>query len=335
VSWPARIKTKGGLRTQFLDVTDVAPTLLAAAGVSTPHIVHGVEQKSMDGVSFLPALLDDQVGELRQTQYFEVFGNRAIYHRGWIASALLNADPTRTDRSQLDPDAVGWELYDLEHDFSQSRNLAATEPARLRELQELWWAEAARNDVLPLDWRAGERMAGSSRPNPAQGRTDFTYYPGTEALPGAIAPRVHNRSWSATVLGDFAAQDAGMLVTQGGLTGGWALYVNNGSLIFDYNCGLAALYRISAPLPDRNMKLEARFAFDGKAGKPAGAGGTLTLLADGATLATGRIERTLPAVFSMTDGLDVGVDIGSPVSADYEPPFRFTGRLASVRIELQ
>jgi arylsulfatase len=247
----------------------------------------------------------------------------------------LNADPTRTDRSQLDPDAVTWELYDLEHDFAQTRNLAGKEPAKLRELQELWWAEAARNEVLPLDWRAGERLAGSSRPNPARGLTDFTYYPGTMALPGAISPRVHNRSWAATVLGEFTSQDAGMLVTQGGLTGGWALYVKDGSLIFDYNYGLAALYRISAPLPARNVKLEARFAFDGKAGKPAGAGGTLTLLSDGATLASGRIERTLPTVFSMTDGLDVGVDIGSPVSANYEPPFRFSGRLASVRIELQ
>jgi arylsulfatase len=334
VTWPGHIKDAGSLRTQFLDVTDVAPTLLAAAGIASPRTVNGVEQKTMDGTSFLPALLDAGTGELRQTQYFEVFANRAIYHRGWFASALLNAEASRPDRSALDPDGVTWELYDLQHDFSQARNLATQEPGKLRELQDLWWAEAARNDVLPLDWRAGERLGGAGRSEAAQARKTFTYYPGMAAVPNSIAPRVNNRSWSVTATGEFAAQDHGMLVTQGGLVGGWAFYVEDDLLCFDYNFGLAAHYRITAPMPAGSTRLEARFAYDGKAGKPAGAGGMVTLLADGKALATGRVEKTLRAVFSMTDGMDVGLDTGSPVSNHYVPPFRFTGRLESVTIEL-
>ena len=288
----------------------------------------------MDGVSVLPALLDAGTGELRRTQYFEVFANRAIYQNGWFASALINAQASRPDRSALDPDKVRWELYDLAHDFSQARELSAQEPGKLRELQDLWWAEAARNDVLPLDWRAGERLASATRPNPARGRTSFTYYPGISTIPGAIAPRVQNRSWTTTARGDFQASDHGMLITQGGLVGGWAMYLADSELTFDYNYGLVAHYRVSAPLPERSSTLEARFVYDGKDGKPVGAGGTVTLLADGKPVATGRVEHTLPSVFSMTDGLDVGIDLGSPVSADYEPPFRFTGKLQSVNLEL-
>lgn len=335
IAWPGKVRDPGKVRTQFLDVTDIAPTLLAAARIAAPHVVNGVEQKSLDGVSALPVLLDANTGEVRKTQYFEVFANRAIYDRGWLASAMINAQASRPDRSALDPDKVTWELYDLAHDFSQSRDLAGEQPTKLRELQDLWWAEAARNDVLPLDWRAGERLASASRPNPARGRTSFTYYPGTMAIPGAIAPRVNNRSWSITASGEFTTQDRGMLITQGGLTGGWALYLDAGKLVFDYNYGLVAHYRVAAPLPGRATRLEARFAFDGKDGKPAGAGGTVTLLADGSMLGSGRVEHTISNVFSMTDGLDVGVDIGSPVSRDYAPPFSFTGKLESVRLELQ
>lgn len=335
VSWPARIRDKGASRSQFLDVTDIAPTLLAAAGVAAPKVVNGIEQKSLDGVNALPVLLDAQAKELRATQYFEVFSNRGIYDHGWFASALINADASNPNRAQLDPDKVTWELYDLDQDFSQAHDLAAKQPAKLRQLQDLWWAEAARNDVLPLDWRAGERIFGAKRPNPAEGRSSFTYYSGMMVLPGAISPRIFNRSWSATVEGTFGPGDAGMLITEGGLTGGWALYLHGGQVVFEYNCGLVARYRVAATVPLGTRRLEAQFAYDGRDGKPAGAGGTLTLLADGRALATGRIEQTLTTMFSVTDGLDVGLDLGSPVSDAYEPPFRYTGQLDSVTIDLK
>lgn len=334
VAWPGHVADRGGLRSQFLDVTDVAPTLLAAAGVAIPSSVNGIDQKSLDGTSFLPLLAERDHAEIRTTQYFEVFANRAIYHDGWLAAAPITVDVSRPDRAQLDPDQVTWELYDLAHDFSESRNLAAREPDKLRALQELWWSEAARNDVLPLDWRAGERTLAAERPNPSAGRTHFTYYPGLLALPGALAPRTHNRSWTATAAGTFTREDEGMLVTQGGLTGGWALYLQHGELVFDYNLGLAAHYRVAGLLPEHATTLEARFEFDGQGGKPPGAGGTLRLFADGQPLATGHLERTLPVVYSMTDGLDVGLDTGSPVSDRYDPPFAFTGRLDHVDIDL-
>ena len=334
VSWPARIKDKGALRTQFLDVTDVMPTLLDAAGVQIPQSVNGTAQKSMDGVSALRVLLDPKVGEIRTTQYFEVFANRGLYDHGWFASAAINVYPARPDREQLDPDKVTWELYDLDHDFSQAHDLAAQQPAKLRQLQELWWAEAARNDVLPLDWRAGERLAAGRVFNTSP-RTHFTYYPGTMALPAAVAPRVQNRSWRVSASGAFTPKDAGMLATQGGLTGGWAFYLQGGRVVFDYNYGRVALYSLSAPLPARAERLDAKFAYEGKQGQPPGAGGTVTLLADGKPIGSGRVDHTLPVVFSVTDGLDVGLDLGSPVSDHYEPPFRYQGQLDSVTLDLQ
>ena len=224
ISWPGRIRDEGGLRTQFLNVTDIAPTLLAAAQVDMPQVVNGATQKPLDGINFLHLLQDSTAGEARRQQYFEVFANRAIYKDGWFASAMINAEAAKPNRSALDPDKVEWELYDLGTDFSQSNNVAAQNPGKLRELQDLWWAEAARNDVLPLDWRASERLASSTRPNPARGRTTFTYYPGIMNIPVAIAPRVHNRSFAVTATGDFTGDDRGMLITQGGLVGGWALY---------------------------------------------------------------------------------------------------------------
>ncbi len=334
VSWPGHYPDKGALRRQFLDVTDVAPTLFAAAGVATPSNVLGVPQKSMDGTSFLPVLADPGHAEIRQTQYFEVFANRAIYHKGWMASAPLAIDVSNPNRAQLDPDTVTWELYDLEHDFSEAHDLAAREPAKLREMQDLWWAEAARNEVLPLDWRAGERIMAAERPNPAAGRSHFTFYPGLMALPGAIAPRTLNRSWSVTASGTFEPGNTGILATQGGLTGGWAFYLMQGRVVFDYNFGLVAHYRVSAAMPSMARSLEARFTYDGKDGKPPGAGGTLALFADGRQVAEGRIDHTLAAVYSMTDGLDVGIDTGSPVSENYEPPFAFSGKLDAVNIDL-
>ncbi len=335
VAWPGHVTDPGGLRSQFLDVTDVTPTLLDAAGIPVPASVNGVAQKSLDGRSFLSLLAGPAQGELRSTQYFEVFSNRAIYHDGWMASAPLAINPADPNRAQLDPDRATWELYDLAHDFSQARDLARQQPAKLRELQDLWWEEAARNDVLPLDWRAGERTVVASRPNPAAGRTHFTFYPGLMALPGAISPRTHNRSWTVAATGEFQSSDTGMLATQGGLTGGWALYLQGGELVFDYNLGLFAHYRVGGPLPAGARRLEARFEYDGRDGKPAGGGGTVTLLADGQTVGQGRLERTLPLAYSMTDGLDVGLDTGSPVSDRYEPPFRFSGRLAAVDVDLR
>ncbi len=337
VSWPERIKQSGGLRTQFYDIVDIAPTLLEAAGIAMPEYVNGIAQKLLDGKSMLSSFTDAHATESRATQYFEVFGNRGIYHEGWFASAPLELDPGRPDRSALDPDKVSWELYDLNTDFSQANDLAQREPARLRALQDLWWAEAARNDVLPLDWRAGERLAGIRRPGSVADVKHFSYYPGLAGLPESIAPNLRNRSWKILARGQFSPQAQGMLITQGGSPGGWALYIHNGRLVFDYNYAQAAHYRVeSRPLPLHSTSLEARFRYDGQPGKDLGAGGEVTLWSDNVRIGEGRLEKTLKFVFSVLEGLDVGADYGSPVSDRYPFPFPFhAGELRSVSIDLE
>ncbi|SCW61950.1 arylsulfatase [Sphingobium faniae] len=330
IAWPKGIDHKGEVRTQYADVTDIAPTLLAAAGLTAPGSVDGVAQKPMDGVSLLPTFRDARAPEVRSRQYFEVFGNRAIYDKGWMASAKLS-DPWNPNRAQLDPGKAKWELYDLDHDFTQSRDLAAKYPARLEALKQLWWGEAARNNVLPLDWRAGERLATLGRP---AAQNHYTLYPGTVGIAEAIAPSTHNRSWTITAHGRFRPEDKGVLITQGGMTGGWAMRMAGGRLLFDYNLQAVDHHRITSdqPVPAGAKTLSVRFAYAGAAGER-GKGGTVTLLADGQQIGNGALPQTTAAVFSLNEGLDVGADYGSPV-ADYALPAPFTGTLDKVDIDL-
>jgi arylsulfatase len=336
VSWPARIK-QTGVRTEFHDVTDIAPTLLEAAGIDMPHSVNGIAQKPLDGVSMMYSFADAHAPERRHTQYFEVFGNRGIYHDGWFASAPLELNPVSFLRAQLDPDKVQWELYNLDADFTQADDVAEREPAKLKALQDLWWAEASKNNVLPLDWRAGERLIGVNRPNAIDPNTKhFIFYPGTVGLPETIAPNIRNRSWKIAASGRFSSGTQGMLITQGGNPGGWAFYVLNGRLIFEYNYGLQARYRIeSQALPKNSSTLEARFNYDGKSTKDLGAGGLITLWADGRQIGSGRLDKTLKYFFSVLEGMDVGADYGSPISDQYPFPFPFTGVLQSVSIDFE
>ena len=336
ISWPTRIKQVGGLRSQFHDVVDVAPTILQAAGIEMPYSVDGIAQKPLDGISMIYTFDNAVAPDRRSTQYFEVFGNRGIYHNGWFASALLEANPADPNRGHLDLDKVHWELYDLNKDFTQYDNLAEQYPLELRAMRDLWWAEAARNNVLPIDWRAGERLVGITRPNSVSNQKHFVYYPGMLALPEAIAPDIRNRSWTIAAYGKFTRTSQGVLITQGGRPGGWALYVLNGRLVFDYNYALVTHFHIqSAPLPKGTTLLQARFQYDGLADRDLGAGGTLTLMADGKPIGGGRLDKTLKYVFSVLEGMDVGADYGSPVSDEYPFPFPFTaGALEKVTIDI-
>lgn len=331
ISWPARVKDPGTTRDQFLDVSDIAPTLLGASGIAMPTSMHGVTQKPLDGVSALSTIESAAAPEVRRTQYFEVFGNRGIYDKGWFASAKL-VDPWVSERAELDPSKVKWELYDLDHDFTQANDLAAKDPQKLQQMKDLWWAEAARNNVLPLDWRAGERLMGAGQENK---QTHFVFYPGTVDIPEKIAPVVRNRSWRVAADGRFTPADKGMLITQGGAPGGWAFYLRDGVPIFDYNLQGVRHFRIAAraPIADGTHRLEMRFAYDGASAKMRGAGGTVTLLADGKPIGSGHIDRTLANLFSVNEGMDIGADYGSPVS-DYSFPAPFTGALDSVTLDL-
>jgi len=336
ISWPSQIKDKGGLREQFLHVIDIVPTLYEVCGVTAPRELNGVQQKDIEGVSFAFSFDQADAESRRRTQYFELGCNRGLYHDGWMASAPSFApwEPNRAD--DWTPDKQVWELYKLDEDFSQAHDLAKQNPDKLRQLQDLWWAEASRYSVLPLDWRGTIRMNAEAmgRPSLVGNRTRATYYPGMLALPDAACLPMLNKSWTITAAIEVADDTAeGMIITHGGSEGGYGLYLKAGRPTFVYNyLGVERpSFSGDTPLGKGKATLGVRFDYDGGG---MGKGGTVTLTVDGATVASGRLERTVPIQFSITEGLDVGMDNGSAVDWTYRLPFHFTGRIEEVTVEV-
>jgi arylsulfatase len=338
ISWPGRIKDKGGLREQFLHVIDIVPTLYEVIGITPPVMLNGVEQKPIEGISFAYTFNDARAKSRRTTQYFELGSNRGIYHNGWMASALAFV-PWEPNRSGFDLDKQKWELYNVDEDFSQADDLAAIDPQKLRELQDLWWVEAAKYGVLPLDWRAVERLNAElmGRPSLAGNRKAYTYYPGQVALPNDAAPRLLNKSWTLTADVDMPEAGAeGMIATHGGVTGGYGLYVRDGKPTFVYNYLSLERFTLTGkqPLPKGKVQLKVDFAYKGKAeerGKPA----AVTMWVNGTKVAEGELPRTVPIQFSLGEGMDIGEDVGSAVDFTYKLPFKFTGTIEKVAIDLK
>ena len=337
VSWPTRIKDRGGLRQQFMHVIDVVPTLYEVIGITPPTELNGIPQKPIEGISFAYTFDDAQAKERHTTQYFELGVNRGMYHDGWMASAL-SFPPWQPVRTGFDPDKQKWELYNVKEDFSQANDLAAANPQKLRELQDLWWAEAAKYNVLPLDWRGIERFNAElmGRPSLAGDRKTFTYYPGQIGLPGEAAPRILNRSWTLTA--EIEVPEGvveGMIVTHGGLEGGYGLYVRDGRPTFVYNYLSAERYNVTSttPLPKGKVQVKVNFAYSGKAGE-FGKGATVTMTVNGTKVGEGELPKTIPVQISIGEGLDIGEDIGSPVGFTYKPPFPFTGKIEKVTVDL-
>jgi arylsulfatase len=335
VSWPARIKDKGGLRNQFLHIIDVVPTLYELIGITPPTELNGIEQKPLDGISFEFTFDDAKAKSRRVTQYFEMGCNRGIYHDGWMASAL-SFPPWQANRGSFDPDKQKWELYNIEEDFSQANDLAQANPEKLRQLQDLWWVEAAKYQVLPLDWRGVERFNGElmGRPSLIAGRTKLEYFPGMVGLPDGSSPPMLNKSWRITA--DIELPDGsgnGMIVTHGGVEGGYGLYLRDGKPTFVYNfLGVErTTFAAKDPLPKGRTQLVVNFAYDGGG---IAKGGTISMTANGAKVAGGRLERTIPNQFTLGEGLDIGMDVGSPVDFTYKLPFKFTGKIEKVTIDL-
>ncbi|WP_110180555.1 arylsulfatase [Nocardioides solisilvae] len=334
VHWPAGIADRGGVRDQWHHVVDVFPTILEVTGVPHPETVEGVAQDPVDGVSFAYSFNDADAPERHTTQYFEMLGNRGIYHEGWTAVAkhrspwLLGAPAT-----SLDDDT--WELYDTTTDWTQARDLAARHPERLAELQELFHAEARRHGVvLP----GGTADGVSRRPAPPR---RLTLRAGAGRLREDAVPPFKNGSWSVTAriadAGPRAGKAEGVLVAQGSSFAGWSFYVRDGFLTFAY-AWLGAeetIVRSQAPVGEGPHVVQARFAYDGGG---AGRGGELTLLLDGREVGSGRIERTISTFFSMDQTLDVGIDRGTPVTDDYGTAphgrrgFPWTGRIVDVTL---
>lgn len=337
VSWPGHTRDGGKVRTQFLHTIDIVPTLYEAIGITPPVELNGIAQKPMDGVSFLASFEDAAASEVRETQYFELLVNRGIYHEGWMASSRSFV-PWNPNRGDFDPLTAKWELYDVANDFSQAHDVAAQHPDKVAEMEQLFWKEAERNQVLPLDWRAVERLNAElqGRPSLAGNRSSYTYYPGQIALPDGASPPVLNKSFSVTAQIEIPEGGAeGMVFTHGGLTGGYGLYVKDGKAHFVYNYLAVDRYTVSSEaLPTGKVTLSAQLAYEGakgERGKPA----TVTLAVDGKQVGQGKLPRTVPLQFSLGEGCDVGTDTGSAVDFTYELPFTFTGTIEKVTVDLK
>jgi arylsulfatase len=334
MAWPARIKSPGGLRSQFHHVIDIAPTILDVAGIPQPTVVNGVPQKPMAGVSMAYTFDSATAPSMRSTQYFEMFGNRAIYHDGWVAAAGPVEMPWSSAPLHQSIDDIQWELYHIADDYSEAVDLAQQQPAKLRELQDLFWIEATRNHVLPM--MLGKFVAGPPRPSLAADRNTFVFYPGTIRLPYGAAPIVNGgRSFEAEADVNIpAGGGSGILFTQGGRFGGCSLYLLKGKLVYQYNLLDTVRYTVSSDtaVPPGQHRIGVDFKYDGGGIRKAG---TATLLLDNKPIGSGRIEQTARFGQGYGEGFDVGLDSGTPVSDDYEVPFPFNGTLTRVTVTLK
>jgi arylsulfatase len=336
VSWPKGIRARNQIRPQFSHVIDIAPTVLEAVGLPVPTSVNGVPQIPMHGTSLVYAFEDGKARERHTSQYFEIAGNRAIYHDGWYARVIHRAPWETQARRPLQDDSA-WELFNLNEDYSLSRDLAKRYPKKLEEMKALFLAEASKYNALPMDDRVFERFDPqvAGRPDVMGGRTSLTLAEGITGLTESAFINIKNRSKTITAELEVPADGGnGTIIVQGGRFGGWALYVKDGVPAYDYNFVGQASTTVAAnrKLPAGKSTLQLRFDYDG--GGPA-KGGLATLLINGEKVGEGRIERTQPAVFSADDTADVGIDLGTPVvdAIGSEARSRFTGRIPRVTIE--
>jgi len=334
IHWPAAIKAKGELRSQWHHVIDIAPTILEAAGLPEPKSVNGTAQTPIEGVSMVYTFADAKAPSRHATQYFEILGNRAIYHDGWLAGTVHRAAWELKVRRPLEDDI--WELYDTRSDFSLANDLAAKNPAKLKEMQDLFTQEAIKYSVLPLDDRLTERFVAAlvGRPDLMAGRNSLTVYQGMKGMSENVFINLKNKSHTITAEVEIPKKGAnGVLLAQAGRFGGWSLYLKGGKPMYTYNWLGLQRYTVAAKeaVPAGKATIHFDFAYDGGMGK----GGVGTIFVNGKKVAAGRIERTQFAVFSADEGADVGADEGTPVTEAYKVPFKFTGKIDKVTIELK
>jgi len=336
IHWPRGIKGKGQIRQQFHHVIDIAPTILEAAGLPAPTVVNSVQQAPLEGFSMLYAFDDAKAAERHDTQYFEMFCNRGIYHKGWTA-VTRHSIPWDTSKPMPKFDDDVWELYDTSKDWTQARDLSKEMPEKLRELQRLFLIEAAKYHVLPLDDRRVERfnpdLAG--RPQLIRGKTQILFG-GMGRLSENSVVVIKNKSHSVTAEVVVPASGAeGVIIAQGGFVGGWSLYAKNDKLKYCYNFFGIKHYFVEAtqPIPPGKHQVRMEFKYDGGG---LAKGGSVTLFVDGKKVGAGRVEQTEPMAFSADETCDVGHETGSPVSPDYGPKHNeFSGEVNWVQIELE
>lgn len=338
ISWPKGIKAKGELRTQFSHVIDIAPTILEAAGLPEPKMVNGVKQIPIEGTSLVYSFNDAKAKEKHTTQYFEMAGNRAMYHEGWYARTIHRAPWENKVRRPLQEDI--WELYYLPTDFSLRTNLAAKNPEKLKELQAMFIKEAEVNYALPVDDRLFERLdaAAVGRPTILGDRKSLSLAEGMIGIPENSFLNVKNKSKSITADIEIPADKTanGILIAQAGRFGGWALYVHNGTLAYDYNFLGISRYTVEATQklgPGKHV-VKFDFAYDGGG---VGKGGLGTLYIDGKKVGEGRIDRTQPGIFSADETADVGIDLATPVveRIGAEAQSKFNGSIPKLVVEIK
>lgn len=333
VSWPDQIKARG-IRSQFTHVIDVVPTIYEVTGIAAPAHVNGVEQQKIDGVSFAYSFDAPNAPEKHKTQYFEMMGNHAIYHEGWLANTRTPDEPWAQTRGEVLPNNLKWELYDLKNDFSQSTNVADKFPEKLKELQGRFHVEAKQNNVFPLDNRLNlARFSAAQSQLPKRDR--FTYWGAGISVPVVRAAPLLTRSFRITAdveqLGNASAE--GPILALGSKFGGWAFYLKNGRpvalMVASQQKGDQFKVASSQALKAGKTQLVFDFAYDGGVN----AGGEMVISANGQEIARGRIARTISKLPEMTDTLDIGFDADTPVTDDYKLGARFTGKIDKVEIQ--
>jgi len=338
VAWPNRIKDAGGIRTQFHHIIDIVPTILEATGVQAPVMVKGIAQKPIEGVSMAYTFdkANANAPSARTTQYFEMFGNRAIYHDGWIAATTPPAPPWLMGLEKM-PDVVNgykWELYNIADDYSEYNDLAAKMPDKLREMQELFLVEASKYNVFPLDNAILSRLL-APRPSSTAGRDIFTYSGELAGLDSASAPGIIARSYTITAEVEVPQGGGeGMIVTDGGRFGGYGLYLLKGKPVFTYNfLGIErARWEGKEALSAGKHTIVFDFKYDGPGFAK---GGTGVLKVDDKEVANKKVAHTIPFLMTLDETFDVGVDTRTPVDDnDYRVPFHFTGKIAKLTFNL-
>ena len=336
VYWPKTIRAKGEVRSQWHHLIDIAPTILQAAGLPEPKVVDGVPQSPIEGVSMVYSFNDAKAKDTRLTQYFEIFGNRAIYNEGWLAGTVHRAAWETKPRATLENDV--WELYDTSKDFSLTNDLARQNPAKLAEMQALFLKEAEKYRVLPIDDRSLERTNAAlvGRPDLMAGRTSLTVYEGMAGMSENVFISTKNVSHSITAEVEIPKGGAkGVILAQAGRFGGWSLYLKDGKPSYTYNFLGLQRFTVAAKQPVAAGKVTIRFEFAYDGGG-LGKGGKGTLFVNGNKVAEGRIDRTQAMIFSADEGADVGEDGETPVVETYgiAAPYKFTGKIARVTVDI-
>lgn len=345
IAWPKVITDKGGIRNQFHHVIDIVPTVLDVAGIQAPSVVDGIAQSPIEGVSMAYTFDAANAAEPshRRTQYFEMFGNYALYHEGWSLVDKVTrpswvtggpADPT--------PDKPEWELYDLTTDWSQNTDLAAAMPEKVKELEAIWWREAEKYGVLPLDASVATRLI-APRPSVSAGRTEFSFPPAMTGISNGVAPSILNASYTFTAEVTVPEGGEGVIITQGGRFGGYGFYLDKGRPTFVWNLfGLKnVVWEAPDALPAGKHTLVFDFKYDGLGiatlafndmsgiGQP----GTGTLSVNGQVVATEKMDHVIPLILAWDENMDIGSDTGTPVNDKaYQVPFAFTGTIDSLKL---